>query len=183
VKIGVGDGRWSSGNWAVVGLTFASVLLMLTGSLGPWVETPVLTVAGWSGWGFPLVIVGIAEIGLMIGFIAHRHRGWIMSVILLAIITLILGLLFWMLVAAASGTASLASRVFARGADQPAFEAGVSVGWGLILLVVASLACIGLGITAAIRCAPRVRAEAVAGDVLVVQAGEVARQEDDSLDW
>ncbi len=177
---------WSPGAITLTCLCAISVILMVVGSLGPWVVTPVLSVAGWSGWGFPLLLCGLAEVGLMMGFVLHRHRAWIIAVVVLAISTFVVGLFFWMIVGAVLGTASTAADIFARGSDPAAFADGVSVGWGIKILVISSLACAGLGIAAAIKTPRRslLQRETSAGSPPAI-SGVVppVTVDDDSLDY
>ena len=102
-----------------------AALGMAIGALGPWVRTPVISVGGWAGLRFPLVLLALVALALQVPLLLVPRLGWPGArrscVSLAAFAGSVLLMILVGLVSHFSG--SLVSLLLARGGDKDAFGA------------------------------------------------------------
>jgi hypothetical protein len=109
--------------WRVIGMLICAVLIVV-GSIGPWVEVAGTTIWGIEGDGSLTIIFGLIAAGLatmqLLGQ-AQRQRGWVLRLLFLAFaLTAAVGLIDWVDLGRTIDGVSLDARV----------------GWGLPLMTV-----------------------------------------------
>src|SRR3954462_13660218 len=95
---------------------------LLGGAVGPGAGTPAISVSGWAGLGFPLLLVAFVVVGLQLLELFRPRRTWYVITAVLAAISLGASIVLLLLVSLLAHVGSLVVLLLARGHHGDAFD-------------------------------------------------------------